>query len=438
MKTKYKVLLVIGLVVVISASFYLFQGEETALAGSGDNLFGYAWSDNIGWISFNNCDIFGSCSGPDYGVKVDSSGLMSGHAWSDNIGWISFQGLGGCPEGTCEAKLDRVTGQVTGWARACTVFQNDSTCSGLLKGPAELGGWDGWIKLSGDIIDNAGINIGDYGVSANSAPDPTDPMSKCDWSGWAWGGDDDDPAIPNDPITGLEGDEVIGWIKFFNDADGDGIVNNDSDSPADYGVKGTGDACKDVNAPTLRITPLSAVLEIGDIQQFIAWYDSDGAGPASELNVTIPSSWLSSKPARVEVISQGMVEAKKTTSTPASITASYSGLSATAQVIVNPAPSPLSVSCSVSPSPALINQSITWTALPSGGTPPYISYLWSGDILGNAQYISTTYSTIGIKTAKVTVADSAGVTADATCSVDIKDAPAPSSRPWWWWIWQEK
>lgn len=62
------------------------------------DLFGYAWSDSIGWISLN-CDqtsIGGgnNCSGAggvDYGVTIDTAtGDFHGWAWNDVVGWISF------------------------------------------------------------------------------------------------------------------------------------------------------------------------------------------------------------------------------------------------------------------------------------------------------------------------------------------------------------
>jgi len=56
---------------------------------------------------------------PEYGVEIDSStGIFSGYAWSENIGWISFykDHLTGCPSAPCEAKIDLTTGEVSGWA----------------------------------------------------------------------------------------------------------------------------------------------------------------------------------------------------------------------------------------------------------------------------------------------------------------------------------
>jgi len=107
----------------------------------------------------------------DYGVDIDeSTGNFSGYAWSDNIGWISFEpgDLAGCPSGApCQARLDLdgttcgEVGQVCGWARALAPV-----------GDPNAGGWDGWIKLRDSS----------YGVSLNPAPTPSE------FESWAWGG----------------------------------------------------------------------------------------------------------------------------------------------------------------------------------------------------------------------------------------------------------
>lgn len=107
----------------------------------------------------------------DYGVDIDeSTGNFSGYAWSDNIGWISFEpgDLAGCPSGApCQARLDLdgttcgEVGQVCGWARALAPVGNPNA-----------GGWDGWIKLRDSS----------YGVSLNPAPTPSE------FESWAWGG----------------------------------------------------------------------------------------------------------------------------------------------------------------------------------------------------------------------------------------------------------
>lgn len=72
-----------------------------------------------------------------YGVRVDTAtGNISGWAWSDNVGWISFNESTGCPGGPCSPNMDMTTGYWSGWARAVagTEVSDD--------------GWDGWISLS--------------------------------------------------------------------------------------------------------------------------------------------------------------------------------------------------------------------------------------------------------------------------------------------------
>lgn len=82
-------------------------------------------------------------------------------------------------------------------------------------------------------------------------------------------------------------------------------------------------------------------------------------------------------------------------------------------------PAGLSVSCSASPSPALIGQPVTWTAIVTGGTPPF-SYQWAGtDFVGTptANPYVFTYQTTGSKNASVTVTDNTSTTANCPNSV---------------------
>ena len=88
---------------------------------------------------------------------------ISGYAWSDNIGWISFNEseLTDCPEGDCKAKF--VGNQLVGWARA-------------LAGEDASDGWDGWISLSKQASETT-----DYGISLNETTSI--------FEGYAWGGE---------------------------------------------------------------------------------------------------------------------------------------------------------------------------------------------------------------------------------------------------------
>ena len=72
----------------------LFLLPAAVSAGEDHNMSGYAWSSNIGWISFN-CTNDDTCSTVNYGVHKDEDGTIVGYAWSSNIGWIRFGGLSG-------------------------------------------------------------------------------------------------------------------------------------------------------------------------------------------------------------------------------------------------------------------------------------------------------------------------------------------------------
>lgn len=201
--------------------------QQAQAQASSDPLKGWAWSSNIGWVSFNSedCDVdnngyldSGICNGdnatipvPDYKVELSPSGNLNGYAWSSNIGWIIFDpaAIGSSPEAPNQtAQIDTSTGLGSGWLRACNVFQ--SGCSGALKDNTERGGWDGWIKMAGSWTDGVKLDLG-----SNI------------FSGFAWGGD------------------VIGWLNFYNVGVGalptpqcsDG-ADNDSDGAIDMADPG--------------------------------------------------------------------------------------------------------------------------------------------------------------------------------------------------------
>ncbi len=73
--------------------------------------------------------------------------------------------------------------------------------------------------------------------------------------------------------------------------------------------------------------------------------------------------------------------------------------------------SPLPVSCSASASSVFVGQPVTWTGSISGGTPPY-TYSWSGTNLSaplpSTNPFSKTYTTVGQKSAQLTVTDADG------------------------------
>lgn len=160
---------------------YSFRAHTTEGSAAPAELSGYAWSSNIGWISFK---------GSTYGVIINqTNGTLSGYAWS-SVGWISFNStdLVGCPTSPCQAQYSN--NQFTGWAKVLSADGNG------------WDGWDGWIHITGS----------GYGLS-----------------------------VVNDTITGwMYGGDVVGWIQPKTmtvtglvdtctngiDDDGDGLIDD--------------------------------------------------------------------------------------------------------------------------------------------------------------------------------------------------------------------
>lgn len=157
--------------ILLTAIFSLFGLLFIINTASASSLSGYAWSSNIGWISFNSANT-GAGSGAAYSVDIaTTTGNFSGYAWSSGVGWISFQ------DGDASHSnptINLTTGAVTGWARVLSAIGSNS-------------GWDGWIKLSGTNHASPDLS-GKGGVTFNKDTGA--------FTGYAWGSD------------------VVGWINF--------------------------------------------------------------------------------------------------------------------------------------------------------------------------------------------------------------------------------
>lgn len=138
-------------------------------------LTGYAWSENIGWISFRDGSV---------PVEVGSDGTLKGYAWSENIGWIQFGGLSttDMPTTTFETKSQAklINQTLTGWARAVAGISGSNR-----------GGWDGWIALNGVKIELKSSELAKRAPLFASGCSATGCKN-----GAAWGSD------------------VVGWIDF--------------------------------------------------------------------------------------------------------------------------------------------------------------------------------------------------------------------------------
>jgi hypothetical protein len=93
--------------------------------------------------------------------------------------------------------------------------------------------------------------------------------------------------------------------------------------------------------------------------------------------------------------------------------------------IVVSEPGPLSVNCVSNPPSINSGESVVWIAYPSGGTPPYTSYIWSGAANGSSNQTSAFDYSVGPQTASVTVTDSASATESASCRLSV-NPPAPT------------
>ena len=103
------------------------------------------------------------------------------------------------------------------------------------------------------------------------------------------------------------------------------------------------------------------------------------------------------------------------------------------QFTINPQPIsiPLTVNCSVSPSPVVrTNQAVTFSASASGGQSPY-TYIWTGSCNSNSSSCTTSFSSPGTYSATVTVTDFSNPprSMSTTCSVRVIDRPRVTTLP---------
>ena len=157
------------------------QNVKISSASAGNNVDGYAWSANIGWVSFNCTNDSPVCGSSNYGVSIDlTAGHFSGYAWSSSVGWVSFNEAGA---------PDYVFNSNCATAGSCTAAGNCTACYNWAD--SKVYGWakilsmgdNGWIKFNDTWVN---------GVSINQATG--------DFSGWAWNANTDKSGI--------------GWISF--------------------------------------------------------------------------------------------------------------------------------------------------------------------------------------------------------------------------------
>jgi len=349
------------------------------------NVTGYAWSSTIGWLS-TNCENEGTCGTSDYGLAVDSNGDIDGYAWSPNVGWVSFFGgdTAGCPSGSCQASLNRDTGEVTGWARALA-----PVCGGYAP---QSGGWDGWVHLG---------QSSRVGVDVNS----------CSWEGYAWGGGEDINS------------GIIGWLSFKGPG---------------YGVTGSGNACAvtlgeaDLTAGTVTATgenddaqmrfdvPISNIGGeniVGGIDMRVQIALHSDSSSTFDLNFDVDSAvvdlnggafkngtytWDNPVSGRHQVRvcadlpNNEIAEANE---------GNNCGPATTFQVDNGGNGGGLTISCVASPGSISAGESVTWSSSVSGNV-GVTTYSWAGDdgLSGSGPQVTKTYSSTGTYEGRLTVA----------------------------------
>jgi hypothetical protein len=168
---------------------------------SAQRLTGYAWSETIGAISFEEA---GSR------VEVDEDGYLNGFAWSPNVGWVQFGGLSDFPSNAGGTNARLTADELIGWARVCS-----GTVDGDCVSASRTDGWDGWISLMGfsGPFDSGYIGSGTAAKPASSIEDGVDGPETSGFS------DNLDYGIRLDTDTNqfagfAWGSTNVGWVDF--------------------------------------------------------------------------------------------------------------------------------------------------------------------------------------------------------------------------------
>lgn len=231
------------LVVLLAAASFAVNAQTTAR-----DLSGWAWSSNIGWVSFNSQNT--GAGGGSYKVQLEADGDLVGYAWSSNIGWIKFGNLTSIPQDGTNARVLSGTNvrNVVGWVRACGGTVN-ADCNSATR----TDGWDGWINLADEEFHSTGIADGSGGVTYVVTHDTESNTDTATLEGYAWGGD------------------VVGWLKFSPTTGVDTVVTPDGNSDTlTFTVAGV---------TTSSETPRSAVIASnsnGEAVASISWSSTGG------------------------------------------------------------------------------------------------------------------------------------------------------------------
>lgn len=387
--TIYKIsfsIAVIAFIFFVSVFSVLDKRAEAQVGSGSTELYGEAWSENVGWISFNYCENIGvNCGVTEYSVSVDNrSGAISGEAWSENVGWLQFGGLSSFPSGSgtlsenakVVLKSGPNKGKITGWARFCAGTLNGD-CSTMTD---SIEGWDGWVSLSGNLYSSPDVS-GNSGVTYDS--DTNKIVGK------AWGGD------------------VLGWIDFWDVSFGppeefDYELSNPTEAPGDpVSVIQGGNGFTSVTRTLLSGDTENVTLILDDLPANIdvSIDDNQPCSPDCSSALTITDQGAS--PGSYSFDVEGDVLAK--------------GVVPTTEVrfeIVEPEPE-AEVTCKIqnNSGPFYIpgHSTVTWVATVEDEQGDE-EYIWEGDdglsCIGDVtecRSFDKTYNTVGVKKAQVSI-----------------------------------
>ncbi len=151
----------------------------------------WQWCNRPGFTCAGGASCVPACSLENYNLDIPTTNNsnLSGYIWSENLGWISFQESSGFPSVASgddyayqPRRVDVGGGEyeIRGWARIMSIPQTEAAL------PGNAGGWSGWVRLHSDPDDPVA-----YGLRVKS--DGT--MTKGATTSYAWSNE-------------------LGWIDF--------------------------------------------------------------------------------------------------------------------------------------------------------------------------------------------------------------------------------